>query len=598
MDYFGPMVNRSARVMQAASGGQVLVSRPVWRAIQDASDKIGEIHSFTIGEIELKGLDKPELLTEILPVSLSHRSDEFTPVLSSDSADGSDALPELIASLQTQAQSLDKRLNQMNDRILSTKKSLSKIEPHLKKEPKDSDTSQKIHEVTGTQYDLVKKVDSIRSQNGTVLQNLDKLILQSEELRETSDEAYKEKGKIQRDLVILKDSYMNSSSRCSVLKNRIANYKERIKNAPTRETLQEELAFLANRLKEWDDAVAWLRESQISNQEKIDQTMLALSSDELQGSLKILIEQNKELEAHLVYLNDELVNAYGSIASRRNTLVQREEDDRTSGLEATYDVSNVEQLSELFAKIEEQKRILEELKLKAKKKKTLVRKLIKTEHPAYAVMQKLEKDRVKMDLMAEQKASENDDTGASEIGVEIAPQRSEGDFQKAIGLISYADAKSVIILAHDASTLERIGMVTVKDKSLSVNTRWTPAEVKKTPGLHVPALFSFEIEEIQDRKSRVISVGQFTYSFKSLEAGKYLSCSGEGVSMSLKKKPGDSGRIIAQKSPIEPSKWAMEKKKLMQEIFCEGESKGMKLRCGKRTAGSRRIVLSIEIAVE
>ncbi len=63
MDYFGPVVNRAARVAAAAHGGQILVSGTAWEAIDPPSEaRIREL-----GEFRFKGLHRPEQLVEVVP---------------------------------------------------------------------------------------------------------------------------------------------------------------------------------------------------------------------------------------------------------------------------------------------------------------------------------------------------------------------------------------------------------------------------------------------------------------------------------------------------------------------------------------------------
>ncbi|MBM3266675.1 MAG: AAA family ATPase [Candidatus Sericytochromatia bacterium] len=74
MDYFGPMVNRAARVGGAAHGGQVVVSGGVWAALGDAAPPRAAARD--LGEHRLKGLDTPERLVQLLPEGLAGRTFE------------------------------------------------------------------------------------------------------------------------------------------------------------------------------------------------------------------------------------------------------------------------------------------------------------------------------------------------------------------------------------------------------------------------------------------------------------------------------------------------------------------------------------------
>lgn len=93
MDYFGPMVNRSARIEGAAAGGQIMCSADVVREINarildtepqtehshlQPSHAIEAIRGFGIvvhpvGQVKLKGLEVPETLSLIYPRDLAGR---------------------------------------------------------------------------------------------------------------------------------------------------------------------------------------------------------------------------------------------------------------------------------------------------------------------------------------------------------------------------------------------------------------------------------------------------------------------------------------------------------------------------------------------
>lgn len=62
-DYFGPAVNRVARLCGLASGGQTLVSRSAWELSR--AQVAGEVRSRDLGEVRLKGIDTPEPVTQV-----------------------------------------------------------------------------------------------------------------------------------------------------------------------------------------------------------------------------------------------------------------------------------------------------------------------------------------------------------------------------------------------------------------------------------------------------------------------------------------------------------------------------------------------------
>jgi predicted ATPase/class 3 adenylate cyclase len=69
-DYFGPTVNRAARIMALAHGGQILVSRAV-------ADLVPEMDTLDLGEYRLRGLARPERLYQVIAAGIPR---EFPPL--------------------------------------------------------------------------------------------------------------------------------------------------------------------------------------------------------------------------------------------------------------------------------------------------------------------------------------------------------------------------------------------------------------------------------------------------------------------------------------------------------------------------------------
>jgi class 3 adenylate cyclase len=66
-DYFGPTVNRAARIMALAHGGQILMSRAT-------ADLVPELDNFDLGEYQLRGLARPERLYQVVAAGLPRES--------------------------------------------------------------------------------------------------------------------------------------------------------------------------------------------------------------------------------------------------------------------------------------------------------------------------------------------------------------------------------------------------------------------------------------------------------------------------------------------------------------------------------------------
>lgn len=80
MDYFGPAVNRAARVAGAGHGGQILLSEAANSA---AAEALGDAFVRDLGEHRLKGLERPERIFQALPRELAQRNFPALQTLSS-----------------------------------------------------------------------------------------------------------------------------------------------------------------------------------------------------------------------------------------------------------------------------------------------------------------------------------------------------------------------------------------------------------------------------------------------------------------------------------------------------------------------------------
>ena len=92
-DYFGPPLNRVARLLATAHGGQTLLSQTAYDLVRDALPPEVTLHD--LGEHRLKDLARPERVFQVLHASLPR---EFPPLRSLDSAALPNNLPQQVTS--------------------------------------------------------------------------------------------------------------------------------------------------------------------------------------------------------------------------------------------------------------------------------------------------------------------------------------------------------------------------------------------------------------------------------------------------------------------------------------------------------------------
>lgn len=73
MDYFGPVVNRAARVSATGTGGQIVISEGSYNIISKNQTMRAAIVTKYLGEFWLKGLETSERLWQVLPKRLAAR---------------------------------------------------------------------------------------------------------------------------------------------------------------------------------------------------------------------------------------------------------------------------------------------------------------------------------------------------------------------------------------------------------------------------------------------------------------------------------------------------------------------------------------------
>lgn len=117
MDYFGPDVNRAARVCNAAHGGQIVFSATTWERLHEDRAAVELIaHVSELGEHHLKGMAASERLLQAVPSGLRER--RFPPLRTTRSRNTN--LPSTESSFVGRDQELERVLSLMQEaRLIS-----------------------------------------------------------------------------------------------------------------------------------------------------------------------------------------------------------------------------------------------------------------------------------------------------------------------------------------------------------------------------------------------------------------------------------------------------------------------------------------------
>lgn len=131
MDYFGPMVNRSARVESVAHGGQIVISQDVLKAIEKDLSALNDPAISPLGRFKLKGIDDEMELFQILPFHLTDR--EF-PKASPPSIEEKKTLQDQIKVLQEENMKLTSQFEEIDKLFAAANEKLAKLKEFMEKE--------------------------------------------------------------------------------------------------------------------------------------------------------------------------------------------------------------------------------------------------------------------------------------------------------------------------------------------------------------------------------------------------------------------------------------------------------------------------------
>jgi DNA repair exonuclease SbcCD ATPase subunit len=150
MDYFGPMVNRSARVESVANGGQIVMSSNVYDLVADQlKDCKFAPEVLDLGTFDLKGLNDATHILQILPDSLKER--KFAAVVTKEQA-----LAEEKKKLEDQLLEMEKKNKELADRLSNMDSDVENQMSQANKLLADVQTARLAGAPSGETLDLLK----------------------------------------------------------------------------------------------------------------------------------------------------------------------------------------------------------------------------------------------------------------------------------------------------------------------------------------------------------------------------------------------------------------------------------------------------------
>eukprot|EP01091_Cochliopodium_minus_P000270 TRINITY_DN1027_c0_g1_i8.p1 TRINITY_DN1027_c0_g1~~TRINITY_DN1027_c0_g1_i8.p1 ORF type:complete len:326 (-),score=117.31 TRINITY_DN1027_c0_g1_i8:144-1121(-) len=120
MDYFGQMVNQSARVEGIADGGQILISGTVWEEVEPKLKELGNPIHKDLGTHRMKGLNRDTHIYQLMPRELEERV--FHEI------GGGNEISEKNKSLQDQLE----EMNKQNSKLLGDLTNMNKSQSQAK----------------------------------------------------------------------------------------------------------------------------------------------------------------------------------------------------------------------------------------------------------------------------------------------------------------------------------------------------------------------------------------------------------------------------------------------------------------------------------
>eukprot|EP01091_Cochliopodium_minus_P021251 TRINITY_DN964_c0_g1_i1.p1 TRINITY_DN964_c0_g1~~TRINITY_DN964_c0_g1_i1.p1 ORF type:complete len:866 (-),score=429.95 TRINITY_DN964_c0_g1_i1:46-2262(-) len=279
MDYFGQMVNQSARVEGIADGGQILISGTVWEDVEPKLKELGDPIHKDLGTHRLKGLNRDTHILQLMPKELEERK---FPEIGKQEEEKKETLMDQIKKTENKNRDLKEDLLRIKMKSLRQTKMIKELKKQLNEAISRGDTESVVKNTRLQIEDLRDAHTKLQDKLEILLQNnsLDDLIKGSnkgsnsgnnnvgfskemledfKKMMNSLQSAIAENGRLDEETLKLKSQVKDYDSQFQILRQKFANAKSESKVENDVQKLTEMKDSLSNKFSEKNESVEKLK---------------------------------------------------------------------------------------------------------------------------------------------------------------------------------------------------------------------------------------------------------------------------------------------------------------------------------------------------
>eukprot|EP00164_Ancoracysta_twista_P003588 GFYU01004795.1.p1 GENE.GFYU01004795.1~~GFYU01004795.1.p1 ORF type:complete len:818 (-),score=112.27 GFYU01004795.1:374-2827(-) len=195
MDYFGPVVNKAARVSDFPSGGQIILSEDFVAKVLKHQEDVADICTFEpMGQLTLKGIEAKENVMALVPLELQGRV--FPPLTSGKSE--KIEMEQKVITLRTQVDTMHTQIDDMKAKLKRAKENSAQLYSRLQNSLNNYDkvskedvaaALQELHKSQEEKSDMLASVEQMSTHNQALVAKMERMEGVMDELEQYKTES-------------------------------------------------------------------------------------------------------------------------------------------------------------------------------------------------------------------------------------------------------------------------------------------------------------------------------------------------------------------------------------------------------------------------